>query len=431
MATGNVALRALAFVLFIAMLVGASWGVGALLGDQVSAQAVKAEPLRATLNATAGHAVTFPVKLNNRGTEARDLVATATAFGQTARSAAVTTPAGASKTVFLTLQVPDGLAPGDHPVNLTLENATGGRLRESAGALTVRVLPAGGAAFDLNRQARVVYTLRSADTGTVYESNDPALAGQDFARVSGFSGVAPAPLLAPRDVPFQGFLDALVGALPGETRSVTFGPESGAGNATFETREPRLITLNRTQTLDLPVRDITADRFSQFLEANGLGNYSDYHAGSVFNATTQTGETVAYRVQTIDQTRLTYVPVVNVGETYTVYPYFPDASRVLNVTDTDVTFYTTPAEKEGDNMTALPYWPSASRLVTLNDTAIVIRHDPRVGLQFAKTSNDPTAPAVTYTVKALTDDEVIETTQNPDPLAGKSITVDFTVLSVS
>jgi FKBP-type peptidyl-prolyl cis-trans isomerase 2 len=430
MAAGSALLKALAFVLFLGALVGASWGVSAVLGDKTGQKVLAIAPLHPTLNATAGHNVTFPIRIDNRGGGDPAVRASLEAFGGTFRSPLVNAPAGGNRTVFVTLLVPEGTAPGAYPLNVSLLDEQGAVLRTRPDALTLGVLPP-GAGFSNGQHANLTYTFRLADTGSVYESNDRALAGASFQKDASFAGVSAAPYVAPRSDTFLGLYEGLLGAQPGESRTITFGPDRGAGNATQETAEPRVLTLERNQTLPLPGTTLAEAQFQQFLEGSNQGNASDYKAGDVIHTQSPNGDPVPYRILAINQTEVRLVRDVHVNETYTLFPYFPSASRVVATNDSSVTFYTTPDVHVGDNLTVNDYWPQMSQVVSLNDTTIVIQHNPRVGLQFPKQTQDPTQPTITFTVKALTDEQVVESTPNPDPLGGRPLTVDFTVLSIS
>lgn len=436
-APGNALLKAVAFVVFIATLAGASYGVGALLGDKASAQALRADPLDASLNATAGHAVTFPVKLQNRAGEQRDVAATITGLGQTARSAFVTTKGGANQTVFVTFQVPAGTATGSYPLNLSVVDAAGATLRTSVDALRLEVVaPQPG--LRPGQGAEVRYTIRSAENGLVYESNDPALAGQTFAHSATFFGVSAA---KGPSVVYPGWREVLYGTQQGESRSVTFGPEKGAGNATIEESEARILTLERNETVQLRTRTAPLDAFAQFLQSSGQGNISEKKVGDVITIRSSSGESNPYRITALDNTSVTLLPDVHVGEVYTIYSYFPRASRVTAVENESVTLYTAPEDRTddanvktyhvGDNLTVYPWWPQMSQITSVTNDTIVIAHNPTLHLQFARPSQDPNAPQITYTVSRLSDTEIFETTSNTNPLAGKAITVDFTIVKIN
>ncbi|GEM_PF-4387351 len=424
-------LKAIALLIFLAAIAGASYGVSAVLGDKSVAAAVNAEPLRATLNATPGHTVTFAVKIVNRGTAALDLGAVLSGPGVDARSGLVTAFPGGNRTVFVPVEVPANATPGSLDLAVKVVDDKGATLRERDGALHLRVLsPAAG--FADGDSATVMYTGRIADTGNVFSTNDPELGGESFAHTDTFPPTANAQPLPVQTVPrvsvVQGFYEGMLGMQPGETRTFTFGPEKGYGNATVESTEPRVVTIPHNETLPLPGASLTPSDFNSYVQGTNQGNGTDYKVGDTVT-NTRNGEVLRYRITSITETAVNLSLDVRVGERYTVYEYWPNSSVVTAADDKNVTFRTDPPIAVGESFTYASYWPNMSVLTAVNDTTITITHTPAIGLQFQKSANQLSAPQ-TYTVKALTDTDVVETTANPNQLAGKDLTFDVQVLSL-
>lgn len=424
-------LKVLAFFVFLAALAGATYGVSAVLGDTASAQAVAVDALAPSLNATPGHAVTFPVKITNRGAASGDYAAEVTGLGDAARSATVTAPANANHTVFVTLDVPSNATPGTYPLAIKVLDAEGRLVRERSEALKLRVL-GNGEGFANGDSADVVYTGRISATGNVFSTNDPALAGQKLATTDQFPSTVNTRLLTVATVPrvsvVTGFYEGMLGMQEGEARTVTFGPDKGYGNATVEQTEDRETVLPHTETLPLPSAQLSTEQFGSYLNDTNQGNAADYHEGSIVT-NERNGETLRYRITKMDASGVSLVLDVHEGERYTLYPVWANASIVTNVSGENVTFRTEPPVALNETFTYYSYWPNMSRIVSITNESIVIRHSPNVGMQYTTSGSQLQAPQ-TFTVKELRDDAIVVTTANANQLAGKELTFDIRLVKL-
>lgn len=425
-------LKAIALLLFLAAIAGASYGVSAVLGNTTASAAINAEPIHATLNATPGHAVTFAVRLVNRGATSQDLAAAVSAFGVETRSSTVTALGGGNRTVFVPVDVPANATPGDYALSVRIVDDKGAPVREREGALRLHV-NAPGNGFGPGDAAKVVYVGSLADTGNVFSTNDPALAGQAFAHTDTFPptlNTNPLPVsTVPRVTVVQGFYEGMLGMAPGETRTITFGPEKGYGNATLEQSEPRVTTIPHNETVSLPGATLSPDDFNNYIQSTGQGNGTDYRVGDIVN-NTRGGETLHYRITSMTDTEVKLILDVHVGERYTVYDYWPKSSVVTASDEANVTFRTDPPVPVGSSFTYYSYWPNMSVLTSVNDTTITITHTPQIGLQFQKSASAAGAPQ-SFTVKDLTPTDIVETTANPNQLAGKDLTFIITMLDLT
>lgn len=380
------------------------------------------------LNATAGHQITYAVTLQNRRDDASaDLVATlAGPEGVAGTSARQTVAAGKSATVFVSVDVPAGTPPGDHPLRLTVATADGSASRPFDDAATLRVLaPADG--FQPGETARVVYTGRLASNGRVFNTNDLKLERLDFPKTETYrfsAGGSFEVRTSPRPSVVQGFYEGLLGMQPGETRTVTFSPEKGYGNATIEETVPREEVIERRETITLPTPALTVDEFAGFLTDTNQGVPGDYEVGETVRNERE-GEVYVYRIteKTADQVKL--ILHLEVGERHTLHQQWSNASAVESVNATHAVFVTTPTTAPDEAFTFHPHWPDMSRIVRVDDESIVVRHDPPVGNTYTQGGFQGTQE---YTVVSVGDDVIVVSTPSTSPLAGQTLTFDILLL---
>ena len=379
---------------------------------------------RATLNATPGHAVTFPVTLTHED-EAGAVVVHLEGAGVQGSVPALFSP-GSPATYFLTVDVAADAAPGERRLAAVVVDAAGRELLRREGAATV-VVRAAGDGYEPGDVGRVVYAGRLAETGATFNTNDPALQGLAFAKTTDYSfsqgGTLPVTSL-PRPSVVPGFHEAVLGMAPGESRTVTFPPEKGYGNATEERRFPREDVLLRRETLDLPEATLYPQDFAAYLNDTGQGSPEDYEVGERV-VHERNGETLYYRIveKTAEVVRLRLH--AEVGDRFTLYPSWPNASVVEAANDTTATLYTTPTTPEGEAFTHHSHWPQLSRVERVNGTAIVVRHDPPVDFRFTMPSSSPFAPPQSYTVVSVDDVEIVASTPATHRLAGHALTFDI------
>lgn len=383
----------------------------------------------ATLNATPGHAVAFPLTLGHRGAGGRIDVHLA-GQGVQGNVTGAQVPAEGNLTLFVAVDVPAGAAPGARLLTAVVRDAAGRELARREGAATVVVL-GGAAGYAPGDRARVVYTGRLAETGLTFNTNDPALKSLGFARTADYS-FNPSLLdvtSLPRPSVVAGFHEAVLGMLPGESRTVTFPAEKGYGNATAEERVPRRETLERRESLDLPEASLSAQEFSAFLDDTGQGRPEDFREGDLVVSERQ-GERLRYRIVNKSAEEVTLRLAVEVGERYTVHPSWPNGSEVEAVTETTAVFLTTPATPPGEGFTYFPYWPGMTFVERVDETSIVLRHDPPQGLHFSRTLSQ-FGPPEEATVLRVDEEEITLTSPSSHPLAGKALTFDVTLVELA
>lgn len=423
-------MKALAFLVFAAALAGATWGVQTIIGDEVVLQSVSAKSAHAELNATGGHTVTFPVTLSTVGVDAIAAHVRLVGDGAASEEVSLTVPAAGNRTAFVPVAIDADAAPGKIPLKLEVTDADGRLLRARDGFVTVKVLePAPG--FENGDSARVYYTGRTTESGLVFNTNDPAVVGLPFAEAS-FYRASPSLLPVqslPRPSVVEGFFEGILGMQPGESRTVTFGHEKGYGPALEETREPRIETLDRVFHLELRTEQVGRTVFNNYVAESGQGNGTDFAPGDIFEFV-QGPNRWPYKIVDLNDEVVDYILQVNVDDRFTLYPVWENASLVQAVNETHVTFVTTPTTEPEVGFTMRSYWPELTKLVSYNETEIVLRHDLTPGMTYS-VAQGMNQPALDYTVKEVTDEEIVLTTPSQNPLAGKTLTFDIRLVELT
>lgn len=408
-------LKALALVVFLAALAGATYGVQQVIGTNVEGQLLRAEPVRPEVNATPGHAVTVPVVVDNRDTSERAVFVALAGEGVEGRSARVPVPGGKGAMAFVPVTVQQGLAPGDHKLAVRILGDDGGTLRETADAVTLRVL-APGQGYAAGQSATYFYVGRFTDNGQVFTTNDAALQPLPFPR---------APDFRPGVLPPAALLDALVGAQPGESRTVSLPADKAYSNVTEE-RLPRTETLARRESLALPEARLSDADFADYLNETNQSRPEGYKAGDVVT-NVRDGETLRYRILSMEAGEVSLRLQVQTGERYSLYSFWPGASVVESFNDTHADFVTTPPEGDAP-FTYHDYWVNMTRVASYDEQSIVLRHDLPVGHKYSRAQSQ-FQPPVVYTVRSVTDDDIVVTSPTGNAFANKAVTFDVRMVS--
>src|ERR1051325_8812059 len=218
------AVKAGALLVFLAAIGGATYAVQVQLGDgvDVTGAAMRAAAVHPTLNATAGHTVTYALSGSNRGAQDVRVVARLAGGGFSGVSPATLLPREGNLTVFVPVAVGAAAQPGSTALTLTLESPEGRVLRAQTGAATLRVLgPAPG--FGDGVTIDVTYVGRLAD-GSVFNTNDADLLSLHFAQAAIYQPSQPGGFTitgSSRPPVIQGFYDILQGMQAGESRTAT------------------------------------------------------------------------------------------------------------------------------------------------------------------------------------------------------------------
>ncbi|HEX2021698.1 MAG TPA: FKBP-type peptidyl-prolyl cis-trans isomerase [Candidatus Thermoplasmatota archaeon] len=387
---------------------------------------LRASALVASINATPGHRVTFPFHLSPVRYHGEASVE-ATVGGRGAAPVRVNLSAGET-VAFVPLDVPPGQPAGPADVALTVRDAAGARVLENASAARLRVL-SDAPGYAPGASARVVYAGRLED-GAVFNTNDPRLADAPFPKAARYSfsdgALAVASVPVPSVVP--GFHKGMLGMQAGESRTVTFGPEEGYGNATLFEREARVQALPRDERVPRGPTEVARGSFDAFIAETGQGDPADYGENDTFRLA-QGPNVWTYRLLSINASSARYVLEARLGERYTVYPFWPLASEVVAVEDASVVLRTTPATRADEPFTMRQSWPDMTALVSFGDESILVRHSPPVGLRY--TSVREGRPAVEATVHEVTQTTIVSSYANPSPLAGRTLTFDILVLDLA
>lgn len=437
----SAAAKALSLVLFFGALAGATYAVSQSIGGvQVELQPIVIEPIQTERQATPGHAVSFLISVDNRGASERRAHVEIDGAAR-GRSPEVTIPANSSIAVFVPVDVPAEAAVGEHALTVrVLSEERVLRSRENAVQLTV--LPA-APGVEVGDRAEIRYVGRYADTARAFSSNDPELVGAAFLKSDQYQ-YNPAVLTVstqPRNV-IQGMYENVLGMQPGESRTFTFGFEKGYGPPSENTSVPRREVIERTLFAKNEVQRVARATFDEYITESGQGAPSDYAVGSTFTLAEEQN-TWPYRITGITEEVVEYRLDAQIGDKFTLYPYWPQGSEIRAINETRVEFYTTPTTqptREGECpprdagagancFTMRPEWPQMSGLdAAPNATQIVVRHDPPVQYPYTMTQGGETRQVAVAEVTAT---EIIVAVAAQNPLAGRSLTFDVTVLSVT
>lgn len=419
--------KAAALVLFIAGIVGATYGVEQIVGTSVESQLVSMSATRSELNATGGHSVTYVVTVANRDTAARDVSVRIDGLA-TGTSDVTTVRGNSTSAVFVSVAIPEDAPEGVHPLKVSI--LSGERvLREREGALSLRILPE-GPGFQAGDVAEAYYLGRLSATGRVFNTNDPALVSVPFPKTDSyrFSQGMLRVVSLPRPSIVEGLYQGMLGMQPGESRTISFPPELGYGPATEEERFEREERIPRELVLANDPQRVPRATFDSYIAESGQGNASAYQPGDVF-LLNQNGNDWPYRVVSITAQAVEYQLGAQVGDAYTIYPFWRDSSVVTAINETHVTFFTTPTTESGAPITMKAFWPTMSTVASVDDTHIIVRHSPPVGYTYTTTSQLGQPREVT--VRTVGEQEIVVAIPSANPLAGKDLTFDIQVLSLS
>ena len=420
--------KAVALVVFLAAIAGATYAVSSYVGDTVESQLVSVTAARSELNVTPGSDVSYLLSLTNRDVASRDLSIEIVGYA-VGKSETVTVRGNTTVGVFVPLHVSDEALEGEHRLDVRVVSE-GKTMREREGLLLLNVLPEGGEGFAPGDSAEVLYLGRLSATGRVFNTNDPALQNVAFAKTDNYrfsQGLLPLETV-PRPNVVTGLYEGMLGMREGEHRTISFPPEKGYGPATEETREPREESIVRELTLVNDAQRVPRETFDTYVVESGQGVPEDFQAGDIF-LLEQNGNHWPYRIVNMTDQVVEYKLGANAGEAYTIYPFWANASIVQSINDTTIVFRTTPNSEIGQPFTMKAYWPEMSAHVADNDTAATVRHTPPVG--FTYTTVSQLGQPREATVKEVNDRDVIVAIPSANPLAGKDLTFDVIVVTLT
>lgn len=422
----DLGLRAAAFLAFVALLAGSVWAAYAFL----AVEGAEVRPLDDAYTVGAGRAFTVPYTLLNSGSNDADLRLVVTdALGATFRASDAAHALGSfeENAGWLTLEVPANAAPGDHLLEIAAVDADGARL--GAATVTVRVLAAeGGVAA--GERVGVWYVGRFED-GRIFRTNVQAIAEGPWPKAPGFRAdpawtpfvVAAGP--ATDTVPGLGV--AVVGLHPGETRTVVVPPEDGYGPEWFNQTVPRDVELRREAVVPLPVRTIQRATWERHITTTGQGDPGSYAANDTFEIYDELNTYLARLVSLTPQS-VAYRFELNLGEKYTFFGFWPNASEVVALNETTAVLRTTPNTEPDERFTYFRPWPNMTYVKSIDDETIVIRSDVPEGFVYDVPGAEG-QPDTRLRVARLTDTEIVVETRNPEDLAGRTLVFDVTLAS--
>lgn len=416
--------KAVALLVFLGAIAGATYGVQTLL-PQVRDGGIGATALAPALAAAPGANVTFPVTLEERSGATRDLVVHLSG-GPVSGNETAHLVARNRTTAFVTVPVPAGAAPAKHLLELRLSE--GGRDVLVVKRFAALEVLGDGSGVEEGDEGSFVLTVRLAEPPALSQSNDPLLRGAPFPRHTTFNPAQPqtpyslATLPADRDL-----RGAILGMQEGESKTIRV--ERPAGNATVETIESARLDIERTYRLaKIPASSLSRAEFDDHLASTGQTGIDE--VGEVFlvpNANPRFPLPLTLRITAIDDAEVRYELGYETGANFTLYSWWPNATRLVDVTPTEYVFETTPTETEG--LTVSGEYPGMSRVAESNETHIVVRHEPPVGTAFARQPQTSPTP-IRYVVREIRGDDIVLTSQNPSPFAGRDAIVDIRILEL-
>lgn len=426
-------LKAIALLVFLGGIAAATYGVQNVIAPAGSPSVAAASSLRIDavhplVNATPGHDVTFYVVVTNRGEVARTLVANVSGDGIAGSAPEAIVPAASNETFLVTLSLPKDITVGTHNLRATISTPDGSITRTRSDLLTLRILPP-LPGYDATSKATAIYAGRLAASGKVFNTNDAALTATNFPKTDSFQpSSGELPLSAATSL-VEGFIDGVTGMQAGESRTFTFGPDKGYGNATTTRDLPRVEPIDRA--FPLRVHRPPADRasFDSFINGTQQGDPRTYRAGDLFHSAPGVN-TLPYRIVSINATTVVYELAAKVGDEFTIFPFWPNASKVVSVNETTALTLTTPTSAPGENFTYYAYWPGMTQLASYNDTTILVKHTPPVGFKFTLPQTQA-QPATDARVHDVTADSIVISVPSNNPLAGQYLTFDVYFTSLT
>lgn len=422
----DLGVRALAFLVFAALLGGSVWAAY----EYLAVEGASIDPLGETYDVGAGTAFTVPWTVTNTGSApAHFFVAFEDDGGLgVGRVAPVEIDVeGFGKVAGWSTFAVRGDAPaGDHRVALAVAGVAGERL---AGVpLDVTVLPA-GEGLGAGDTAQVRYVGRYPE-GPVFDTNVEAIAFGPWPKAQDFRPHPtwePFPVtLGPDTRVVAGFAQGLEGMRVGQSRTVVVPPELGYGNATREDVIPRTVEIERNRTVDVRDLQIQRPQWESHIRSTGQGDPATFGPGSTFEIYDELN-TYRARVVEITPTVVTYRFALQEGDRFTLFPFWPDASEVVSVNDTSTVIRTTPTTEPGERFTYFRPWANVTTLDRVEDDLLVLRHEVEPGYTYMA-SPDGVAPPTELRVARVTDDEIVVAIPNPAPLAGRTLVFDITVV---
>jgi len=419
----DLALRVGALVIFLGVLGGSFYAAEKAFGHGPPAgvaggtgasgfSLVAVEPV---LNAAPGTTVTFPV--DARGGTGETGYDVQSPWPANASSEPIL-PASASGAAWIPVVVSPDAQPG--PQRVVVKARTGNATATLP--LTVNVLGPGPVAA-IGDTVQVDYVGRF-DNGTIFDTSIQSVAQASFDKPEGFTRQQWQPLrlqLGDSAGTITGFWRGILGMQEGQSKTLRLAPELAYGNATQDISVPR--------TQDVPRLSQVFQRV-QHVPRNLLGSYlnASSQAGDQIHVADPQGNNRTYVLEQLDSGNATLRWLVAMGDNFTVFPSWPNMSHAAVVTNDTVQFRTDPGALNG-TVTWFPFWPSMSRLTAVNETTITVTHNPPVGFAFALPSrNGPPSQARVSEVGPTT---IIVQAPNEHPLAGKTLTFDVTVRSLT
>lgn len=252
-------------------------------------------------------------------------------------------------------------------------------------------------------------TLRTPE-GALALTTEAAVDAAPLEHTEGYQS-SPEPLDLPLD-PQAGLPEAMMAALEGTGigHSGTVELPEFYGALVVEHEQPRTESIERVQE-----RQAVFEAPREAAEQQGL-----IEAGAEEGDIIELGG-LPYEVEQINETIVQARLAVSEGERYTVYDAWPDASQVESVGEDVVRLRTDPPE---GTFTWRTEWPNATEVAAMNETTIELRHSPEEGLQYTQMGQQG---PVELTVKAVREDAIVLEQENPHPLAGQTMVLDFTI----
>lgn len=142
--------------------------------------------------------------------------------------------------------------------------------------------------------------------------------------------------------------------------------------------------------------------------------------------TVQAGGPISYRIERLNETVVRFVMDVSEGDRFTFHEAWPNATEAVHVDEDQVVLRTDPPVAPGERFTWRPEWPGATEITSIDDDVIVLRHTVEVGTEY--TSQNAQGQSTAAKVVSINETDILVQEENPHPLGGRTIMIDFTVV---
>lgn len=430
----DLALRLVAAVLAVGAVGGATWAAFELVPSAtIEARGVGLASFEATVTATPGHTVAFPLNVTNLLGAPRTVTVTlADAGGAKVASRALdlALPAKGARAAWFPLDVAADATPGTHRLTFSAAtDASGVSLYTTHANLVVLGANAPGEKVVREGSAVQVRYAATFANGSAYFGNLPYSGYPAFPLVTRFS---------PTDAPHQfqvgavnepqpGMNAHLVGMREGEWRTVEVA--RAFGNTSVEQPFDRRTVFELEFDVEPGRTNVTRPEFERWLAQNDLGSLTRYRPGDAVRwyLNTTTGQAFYFPATLTsvgtDKVTLDYP---DVGERFTLLTSFRNGSFFKAQGESSWRLRTEPTVPRGEIFSWVSYWPNGTRITDCAPTCdgnfaaatnVTLTHLDATDVGRSFTLRTQGVPQ-TFTVVNVDASRIYTTTRNLHPYAG-------------